>query len=128
MRLAAIHIRLRGRVDQRIELQCAQRRSQLFRFPKIKLRVVESNDAEQTGVFPDKSGTEPSASTHDDEPLHSGLRNAFEAPSSKHQAPEKHQKSNTKAKFTRYSFWNLELGISLELGAWDLELPARSAR
>jgi hypothetical protein len=48
-----------------------------------------------------------------------------EAPSTKFQAPEKPQTSNTKADPVTHGFdWNLELGISLELGAWNLELPA----
>jgi hypothetical protein len=45
--------------------------------------------------------------------------NAPEAPSAKIQAPKKHQYSNIKS---RGSAWSLEFGVSLELGAWDLEL------
>jgi uncharacterized membrane protein len=50
---------------------------------------------------------------------------ATEAPSTKHQAPEKHQAPITKqqlesAKSAR--LWSLLFGISLVLGAWNLEL------
>src|SRR4051794_27840450 len=31
-------------------------------------------------------------------------------------------------KWRRILFWDLELGIFLELGAWDLEFPARTRR
>jgi hypothetical protein len=42
------------------------------------------------------------------------------APTSKHQAPEKHQAPNTQ--LPSRSIWSLEVGISLELGGWSLEL------
>jgi hypothetical protein len=42
------------------------------------------------------------------------------APTSKHQAPEKHQAPTTKP--TPRGIWNLDVGISLELGCWSLEL------
>src|SRR5260370_20439431 len=65
---------------------------------------------------------------------------APEAPSSNHQAPEKHQipTSSARADAPRFTsrvepgrarpkftgdHWNLVLGASLELGAWALELP-----
>src|SRR6266404_3033004 len=41
--------------------------------------------------------------------------------SSKHQAPEKHQSSNTN--LHRSGDWSLVLEVSLKLGAWCLELP-----
>jgi hypothetical protein len=43
------------------------------------------------------------------------------APSTKHQAPEKHQDPNTKRD---REHWSLGFGASLELGAWNLELLA----
>jgi hypothetical protein len=45
----------------------------------------------------------------------------FKATSTKHQAPEKHQAPNSKRDGGP---WSLEFGISLELGAWILELHA----
>jgi hypothetical protein len=45
----------------------------------------------------------------------------FKAPSTKLQAPKKHQAPNTKRDSEH---WSLEFGISLELGAWILELLA----
>jgi hypothetical protein len=42
------------------------------------------------------------------------------APSTKFQAPKKLQTSSSKT-WSRAS-WFLELGVSLELGAWNLEL------
>src|ERR1019366_1912364 len=41
------------------------------------------------------------------------------APTTKHQAPEKHQAPNTQ--LPSRSIWSLEVGISLELGCWSLE-------
>src|SRR5580698_4767192 len=49
-----------------------------------------------------------------------GVMTAKEAPNSKLQAPEKHQIPNSN--FHSHSVWGLEFGISLELGAWSLEL------
>src|SRR5205085_5616705 len=43
------------------------------------------------------------------------------------QAPKKLQAPNPKAGISHYSFWSLGFGISLELGAWDLELPRATA-
>jgi hypothetical protein len=45
-----------------------------------------------------------------------------EAPNAKFQAPEKHQATNIKYQSARPAVWSLEFGISLVLGAWDLEL------
>jgi hypothetical protein len=42
------------------------------------------------------------------------------APSSKLQTPEKHQNSSSKHGVRELS--SVELGVSLELGAWSLEL------
>ncbi|PYI92655.1 MAG: hypothetical protein DME97_10140 [Verrucomicrobia bacterium] len=42
-----------------------------------------------------------------------------QTPSSKHQGNSKHQAPN---KARPLAVWNLELGASLELGAWNLEL------
>jgi hypothetical protein len=47
----------------------------------------------------------------------------FKAPSTKLQAPEKHQAPNSKRDGGP---WSLEFGISLELGAWNLELLAKA--
>jgi hypothetical protein len=44
-----------------------------------------------------------------------------EAPSSKHQTPEKFQAPNSKPS-PRFDYWSLMFGASLVLGAWDLEL------
>src|SRR5256885_13364274 len=85
MRLAAIHIRLRRRVDQRIELQCAQRPSQLFRFPKIKLRVIKPNDAEFLRVLAHQRRAEAAASANDNQTLHWPLAKP-EIPNSKQPA------------------------------------------
>src|SRR4051812_2861459 len=52
-------------------------------------------------------------------------RNKLQIPSTKLQRSTKHQTSSTKP---RAVIWSLGFGISLELGAWDLELPARLAR
>ena len=43
VRLATIDIRLRRRVDQRIEIQPAQRRPHLLRRAEIELRMIESD-------------------------------------------------------------------------------------
>jgi hypothetical protein len=43
-------------------------------------------------------------------------KRASKAPNPKLQAPEKHQAPK------HYGVWSLEFGISLVLGAWDLEL------
>ena len=51
-RLAPIDIRLRRRVDQRIELKLAQRRSYLLRRAEIELRVIKSDNVERARVFP----------------------------------------------------------------------------
>jgi hypothetical protein len=51
--------------------------------------------------------------------------NYSKAPSSKLQAPEKHQDPNIKR---RREYWSLGFGISLELGAWDLELVAKASQ
>jgi len=45
-----------------------------------------------------------------------------EAPNAKLQAPEKHQAPNIKYQTARPAVRTLEFGISLVLGAWDLEL------
>jgi hypothetical protein len=50
------------------------------------------------------------------------------AGSTKLQAPSSREISSIKHQTGAYvprPFWNLELGISLELGAWSLVLPAR---
>src|SRR5437763_473994 len=120
MRLAAIYIRLRRRVDQRIELQSAQRGSHVFRFPEIKLRVIKPNDVEETGVFPYQGCTEPSASADDDEPLHWPLAKP-EIPNPKPQIPNpkeisktKHQwRHNTRSSCLKFGAWDF-------LGAWNL--------
>ena len=44
----------------------------------------------------------------------------MKAPSSKFQIPKKLQISSSNP-WPRGRHWNLELGISLELGVWDLE-------
>src|ERR1039457_6011376 len=49
-----------------------------------------------------------------------GVMALKKAPTSKLQAPEKHQYPSTNV--LRSTVWNLELGISLELGCWSLEL------
>jgi hypothetical protein len=46
----------------------------------------------------------------------------MKAPTSKLQHPEKHQTSTSNS--ARYRFWSLELEVSLELGAWNLELQS----
>jgi hypothetical protein len=46
----------------------------------------------------------------------------MEAPSSKRQVPKKLQAPSSKVKRRKPRCWDLELGLSLELGAWDLEL------
>ena len=46
--------------------------------------------------------------------------NAPEAPSTKIQAPKKHQYPNIKS---QGQAWSLMLGVSLELEVWNLELP-----
>src|SRR5882724_9007597 len=109
MRLAAIHIRLRRRVDQRIELQCAQRRSQLFRFPKIKLSVIKPNDVEFLRVRAHQRRAQSPAPADDDNPLHAAqLRRKFqtpknplarEAPNPKLQVPKKSQTSNSNEEY-----------------------------
>src|SRR5947208_2259591 len=46
-----------------------------------------------------------------------------EAPSTKHQHPEKHQISNIQSdKRTSFYSWSLKLEVSLELGCWCLVL------
>jgi hypothetical protein len=50
--------------------------------------------------------------------LHTGKTPSVQAPSSR-------DSPNFKTQFQRASFWNLEFGISLELGAWNLELFIR---
>src|SRR2546423_15572705 len=106
MRLAAIHIRLRRRVDQRIELQSAERCSQFLWLPETELRVIKSNDVEQTGVFTRQRGAKTTTGADDDNPLHAAqLRRRFqtpnnpltrEAPNPKLQAPNKFQTPNLK--------------------------------
>jgi len=49
-----------------------------------------------------------------------------EAPNSKLQAPEKFQASNFKK--TVGGYWNFELGISLDVGGWCLELFPKTRR
>jgi hypothetical protein len=44
----------------------------------------------------------------------------MKAPNSKHQAPEKFQAPNSKP--SRDGFLSLEFGVSLELGAWCLDV------
>jgi hypothetical protein len=45
----------------------------------------------------------------------------MKAPNSNIQAPEKYQAPNFKKGLGRLT-WSLKFGISLELGAWDLEV------
>jgi hypothetical protein len=52
----------------------------------------------------------------------------MKAPNSKFQTPGKLQTSMSKErKVAHFSFWNLRIEISLELGPWDLELCCRRA-
>ena len=49
-----------------------------------------------------------------------------EVPKPKLQTPKKQQTSNSRSDMLSRPFETLVLGISLELGIWDLELPRRS--
>ena len=74
MRLAAIHIRLRRRVDQRIEIQSAERRSHLLRRAEIELRVIESDNVEVARIFAHQRRAKASAGADNDKSFHRRLR------------------------------------------------------
>jgi len=71
VRLATIDIGLRRRIDQRIELQPAEGRTQLIRLSQIKLRVVEPDNVEFVPPFADECCAQPAAGADDDQSLHS---------------------------------------------------------
>src|ERR1043166_9729667 len=56
-----------------------------------------------------------------------GLATMRKAPNIRLQAPERHQVLNPKLQISKPvfgSFWDLEVGIFLGFGIWDLELPS----
>jgi hypothetical protein len=57
-----------------------------------------------------------------------GNRAKHQAPSTKHQAPEKHQDPNIKLPAVRIGSWNLELLWSLELDVWCFRQSSKSGK
>src|SRR6202008_460497 len=66
VRLAPVHVRLRRRVDQRIELQAVERRAHLPRLAEIDLHVIEPDDVELLPPFPRQRRAQPAARADDD--------------------------------------------------------------
>ena len=74
VRFAPVHIRLRRRVDQRLELQPAQRRPHLLRRSKVELRVIESDDIESLRIFARQRRAQSPTRANNDDSLHRRLR------------------------------------------------------
>ena len=66
VRLAAIDIRLRRCVDQRVKIQVRQRRAQLFRRAEIELGVIEPHHFEIARVLTNERRAQPAAGAHND--------------------------------------------------------------
>jgi hypothetical protein len=70
VRLAPVDVGLRRCIDERIELQTAQRRPQLLRFSQVKLSVIEPNNVELARVLPRQGRTKTATCADDHHSLH----------------------------------------------------------